>query len=349
MGKTKAKVTHRPGEIDPKTGGEWLQYNDGRWEIKCCKSGKAENNPSAIVECSKHWRPDQYPKNHTCKFIDTSVESIKQTTLLECSQRKNTKPKKPLITHLAIACAKSNTSSRTMSSDIMIWLFNQILQFGYSKGQNNEQLDLFNFKEKELSEEITNVAVDLKNYNMQTLKKNNIVSAVIDAGTVRKHHNLEIALTVPGIISPFLYKSYKIKSGTKEEYTNVIQELHDELLNQGIALSGVCGDNLAAQKNGIDHTNPSAIQSKSYNEIPSVASDIEILKKKRENEENRENRNKITEELIEKEMLQKKLKNRTAMLYNPCVNHVLNLCFNDILNQCEDISNYLLLKNSMNY
>lgn len=128
----------------------------------------------------------------------------------------------------------------------MIWLNNGIYQFGFYREKNGKLLEKIEFNEKEISDEINTISAKLHENNMNMMKAVQVVSAVVDVGTVHNHHNLEKMITAPGIFKPFLYDS--IVQGTKEEYQLIIKTLHNELYQQNATLAGVCGDNLAAQK-----------------------------------------------------------------------------------------------------
>lgn len=332
---------HKEGDIDPATGAIWKQFSHGRWELQCPKHGIAENNSNLTVQCLKHWRKNDYKVNHTCKFLDNNIDdSERQTTITDYYEIPFDLSDKPLLTQIALAGAKSNASSKVLASKIMIWLYNQIYQYAYSRGKDGKPLENIEFSEKEISNEINNVSTKLHDNNINIMKSTKVVSAVVDAGTVRNHHNLEIMITAPGLFKPFLYQSIPINEGTKEEYQRIITNLHNELLQHEVILAGVCGDNLAAQKNGIDHTNPSSIQSISFEKQLLVDADLQkLIEELKVCDHNL--KDELNQQIKEKSLLLKHLQSNSALLYNPCVNHVLNLAFNDILNDCYGISKFI--------
>lgn len=338
------------GLIDPDTGGKWIKNKEGRWMIKCCTIGEAKNNPGKMVECNKSWRPGAFVKNHICKYIDESVKDSQTQTNLNIYISKT---KKPIVAAIALTGAKINISARSLASTTMIWLLNLIAETYYQKGKKGDALEIIQYTDKEITEEINFHAERLKEKNIQELKSFKYASAILDAGTVNGHHDLELMLTVPGMMEPFLYRTVNIKTGTIDEYKSIITNLSNELLSNDIVLSCVCGDNLAAQKNGIDHTNPNSIQFSAYDELLKKRKrrmDLSLtLKSYKENEnDNIENIKRLNTEISEINRSMKIPTNISALVFNPCLNHTLNLAFQDIISECETIQIFITIVEKYN-
>lgn len=335
MKKSSKKGDHTEGEKSSiYNDAEWyLDVNEHRWMLRCTKV-KAYSN-GLQEKCNYHAREERYLADHPhgVKYAKKKSNSNEQGqhTLYEVGV--DHPDIHPFLTQIAKVVAELNISASIMSSTEMFALFNHLIQFGYSLKEKNQKLERISYSDKEINLKINELA-DAKYHDfLQKYKQHGFASAIVDAGTVRKRHTLEIILVNPGILHPFPYKSYEINSGDIKEYKKVFRQLFDDLYSENIILTSICGDNLPAQRNGADHIKPLSIQEEAFNTVKQITEEI---------------KKDITEEkdpkiIADKQKRLKYLVEVAGLLYIPCTNHVLNLAFNDMLREIDE-PHYLHLK-----
>lgn len=325
---------HSVGEIDPTTDAEWKKItkkNDSRWYL-CCQHTKFDSTEGIVKRCQYCARPGEYDvyHDHFSEEKKRKKEKSKGRQITIFDMMPNIKEFN-VITLVAIVAAALNISARCVSTDIFINFINALIEYGYKLKEKGSTLSKVSYSDKDVNAEIITQHNGQKSNSMSEFRSVGYAFAILDAGTVTTHHTLEIILTLPGLLKPLPFESYYLETGTKAEYQKVIQDVYKRLKNEKITLIGVCGDNLAAQKNGLDHTNSKSIQSRSFENVLSLRNEIKMLRLAGNLEETATK----TQELNYYSGL-------SSLMYSPCLNHTVSLAFYDSLACCDILNEYAI-------
>ena len=162
--------------------------------------------------------------------------------------------------------ATVNISARSMASFEMQKAFLAYANYGFHKARENPQIKELNIEkvpfvtEKQIPERIKQTAIMKLQEKLKYFKKYNVCSVIIDVGTVRKFHTLEVILTLPGVLDPIPYRSVPCKNLTHAGYMKITKKITKLLAKDEITVASFVGDNLKAQKLALDHTNIKCIQ-----------------------------------------------------------------------------------------
>lgn len=330
--KTKIIDRHEGDKHSSFSEAEWYQDTaDGRWMLRCTHETQYENG--MVEKCTYHERESRYVENHQHgkreRGKGKGKNNMNQISLFDVGiVREN---ENPFLEIFATVAAELNISSSVMTSVEMMELFNQLLEYGYMLGSETKERLVISYSDKVLNTKIVEICKERKKKLLDQYKKYGQASVIVDAGTVRKKHTLEIILVLPGILKPLPYKSYTIGDGDIQDYQKMFKLLFKDLFKEKIQLLSICGDNLPAQRNGVDHTKSKSLQERAYESVLQIQIQLKELIQGSSYSKN-------------KEKLQTKLKyysELAALLYIPCCSHLLNLAFNDLLKDSEFILSYL--------